>query len=46
MLTQAAQLAQDIMGGWPGQRPPLKSFSGGLAIDPLDPMSYFLSPQK
>lgn len=34
------------MGGWPGQRPPLKSFSGGLASDPLDPMSCFLSPQE
>lgn len=38
-LTQAAQLAQDIMGVWPGQRPPLKSFSAVLANDPLDPMS-------
>lgn len=45
-LTQAAQLAQDIMGSWPGQRPPLKSFSGDLANDPLDPMSCFLSPQE
>lgn len=45
-LTQAAQLAQDIMGGWPGQRPALESFSGGLANDPLDPMSCFLSPQE
>lgn len=38
-LTQGAQLAQDIMGDWPGQRPPLKSFSGVMATDPLDPVS-------
>lgn len=45
-LTQAAQLAQDITGSWPGQRPPLKSLSGGSTHDPLDSMSCFPCPRE